>query len=47
VDFVVTKGKSEGSGTSVFFRDGDSVFRTYFTTGRGEEMLGTVWPSSI
>lgn len=43
VDFGVTKGKSEGSGTSVFFRDGDNVFRTYFTTGRGDEMLRTVW----
>ena len=43
VDFGVTKGKGEGSGTSVFFRDGDNVFRTYFTTGRGDEMLRTVW----
>jgi predicted dithiol-disulfide oxidoreductase (DUF899 family) len=42
VDFGVTKGQSEGCGTSVFFRDGDNVFRTHFTTGRGDEMLGTV-----
>ena len=43
VDFGVTKGQSEGCGTNVFFRDGDNVFRTYFTTRRGDEMLGTVW----
>jgi hypothetical protein len=43
VDFGVTKGKSESSGTSVFLRDGDHVFRTYFTTGRGDEMLGGIW----
>jgi predicted dithiol-disulfide oxidoreductase (DUF899 family) len=43
VDFRVTKGESENSGTSVFLRDGDNVFRTYFTTGRGDEMLGSVW----
>lgn len=43
VDFGVTKGESESSGTSVFLRDGDNVFHTYFTTGRGDEMLGGVW----
>jgi predicted dithiol-disulfide oxidoreductase (DUF899 family) len=42
-DFGVTKDESEGSGTSVFLRDGDNILRTYFTTGRGDEMLGTVW----
>jgi predicted dithiol-disulfide oxidoreductase (DUF899 family) len=30
-------------GLSAFLRDGDSVFRTYFTTQRGVETLGTVW----
>ena len=30
-------------GLSAFLRDGDSVFRTYFTTQRGVEALGTVW----
>jgi predicted dithiol-disulfide oxidoreductase (DUF899 family) len=30
-------------GLSVFLRDGDRVFRTYFTTGRGVESLGTNW----
>jgi predicted dithiol-disulfide oxidoreductase (DUF899 family) len=43
VDFGLTKGKSESSGTSVFLRDEDHVFRTYFTTGRGDEMLGGLW----
>ena len=28
---------------SVFFREGDSVFRTYFTTRRGVEALGSSW----
>jgi predicted dithiol-disulfide oxidoreductase (DUF899 family) len=30
-------------GLSVFLRDGDRVYRTYFTNGRGVEHLGTVW----
>ena len=34
---------TEGVGLSVFLRDGDRVFRTYFTTGRGVEALGSVW----
>jgi predicted dithiol-disulfide oxidoreductase (DUF899 family) len=33
----------ETFGLSVFFRDGDEVFRTYFTTTRGVEALGSVW----
>jgi predicted dithiol-disulfide oxidoreductase (DUF899 family) len=33
----------ESFGLSVFFRDGDEVFRTYFTTSRGVEALGSVW----
>ena len=33
----------ESFGLSVFLRDGDSVFRTYFTTQRGVEALGSVW----
>jgi predicted dithiol-disulfide oxidoreductase (DUF899 family) len=33
----------ESFGLSVFFRDGDRVFRTYFTSGRGVEALGSVW----
>jgi predicted dithiol-disulfide oxidoreductase (DUF899 family) len=33
----------ETFGLSVFVRDGDGVFRTYFTTARGVEALGSVW----
>src|ERR687887_176380 len=33
----------ESFGLSVFIRDEDSVFRTYFTTHRGVEALGSVW----
>jgi predicted dithiol-disulfide oxidoreductase (DUF899 family) len=42
-DLGVTTPKGEAFGLSVFFRDGDSVFRTYFTNGRGVEALGPVW----
>jgi predicted dithiol-disulfide oxidoreductase (DUF899 family) len=33
----------ESFGLSVFLRDGEGVFRTYFTTHRGVEALGSVW----
>ena len=33
----------ENFGLSVFLRDGDEVFRTYFTNRRGTEALGSVW----
>jgi predicted dithiol-disulfide oxidoreductase (DUF899 family) len=33
----------ESFGLSVFLRDGDDVFRTYFTRLRGVEALGSVW----
>ena len=33
----------ETFGLSVFLRDGDEVYRTYFTTARGVEALGSVW----
>jgi predicted dithiol-disulfide oxidoreductase (DUF899 family) len=33
----------ESFGLSVFVRDGEQVFRTYFTTSRGVEALGSVW----
>ncbi len=33
----------ESFGLSIFLRDGDNVFRTYFTTHRGVEALGSVW----
>ncbi|MPY91045.1 MAG: DUF899 domain-containing protein [Luteitalea sp.] len=43
VDFDVTTDKGETFGLSVFLRDGDRIFRTYFTTERGVEALGSVW----
>lgn len=42
-DFGVTTDSGETFGLSVFLRDGDSVYRTYFTSGRGVEALGSVW----
>jgi predicted dithiol-disulfide oxidoreductase (DUF899 family) len=33
----------EAFGLSAFLRDGDVVYRTYFTNGRGVEALGSVW----
>jgi predicted dithiol-disulfide oxidoreductase (DUF899 family) len=42
-DFGLTTGQGETFGLSVFLRDGDRVFRSYFTEGRGVETLGPVW----
>jgi predicted dithiol-disulfide oxidoreductase (DUF899 family) len=42
-DFGVTTPKGETFGLSVFLRDGDTVFRAYFTNERGVEALGPVW----
>jgi predicted dithiol-disulfide oxidoreductase (DUF899 family) len=42
-DFAADCGTAEGFGLSVFLRDGDRVFRTYFTADRGVEAIGTVW----
>ena len=42
-DFGMSVGEEEKSGVSVFLHDDDSVYHTYFTSGRGDEMLGTVW----
>jgi predicted dithiol-disulfide oxidoreductase (DUF899 family) len=38
-DFGVTTAEGENFGLSVFLREGDSVFHTYFTTARGVEVL--------
>ena len=38
-DFDVT----DGFGLNVFYRGEGAVYRTYFTSGRGVETLGTVW----
>ena len=42
-DFGVTTDEGETFGLSVFLRDGDRIFHTYFTDGRGVEHLGSVW----
>jgi predicted dithiol-disulfide oxidoreductase (DUF899 family) len=41
--FYADIGVTTGSALNVFLRDGDDVFRTYSTSGRGVEALGSVW----
>jgi predicted dithiol-disulfide oxidoreductase (DUF899 family) len=43
VDFGLSTERGENHGLSVFVRDGNDIFRTYFTTARGLEPAGTVW----
>lgn len=43
VDFGLTTDEGEGHGLSVFVRDGNDIFRTYFTSSRGVEGLGASW----
>jgi predicted dithiol-disulfide oxidoreductase (DUF899 family) len=43
VDFSLTTDEGEDHGLSVFLRDGDDVYRTYFTSRRGCETLGSTW----
>jgi predicted dithiol-disulfide oxidoreductase (DUF899 family) len=42
-DFGVTTDVGETFGLSVFLRDGDNIFQTYFTDRRGVEYLGSNW----
>jgi predicted dithiol-disulfide oxidoreductase (DUF899 family) len=42
-DFGLSPESGETFGLSVFLHDGKNVYRTYFTNGRGVEMLGTPW----
>lgn len=42
-DFNVDYGVTAGFGLNIFLRDGKRIFRTYFTTGRGVEALGSNW----
>jgi predicted dithiol-disulfide oxidoreductase (DUF899 family) len=42
-DFGITTPEGENHGLSVFLRDGDAIYRTYFTSARGTEILGNVW----
>jgi predicted dithiol-disulfide oxidoreductase (DUF899 family) len=43
-DIGVSKGeKDESPGISIFYRDGNDVYHTYFTTGRGLEVLNPTY----
>jgi predicted dithiol-disulfide oxidoreductase (DUF899 family) len=42
-DFSKDFGVSEWWGVNVFLRDGDRIYRSYHTTGRAAEDLGTIW----
>jgi predicted dithiol-disulfide oxidoreductase (DUF899 family) len=42
-EFNTDFGVRNGFGFNVFLREGDEIFRTYFTSGRGVEVLGSVW----
>jgi predicted dithiol-disulfide oxidoreductase (DUF899 family) len=42
-DFGVTTDRGETFGLSVLLRDGGTIYRTYFTAGRGVEALGSTW----
>lgn len=42
-DFQEACGTTEGFALDVFVREGERVFLTYATTGRGVEALGSVW----
>jgi predicted dithiol-disulfide oxidoreductase (DUF899 family) len=41
--FSVDFGVGTGFGLNVFLREGDSIFRTYFMSGRGVDALGSNW----
>jgi predicted dithiol-disulfide oxidoreductase (DUF899 family) len=43
IDFGLTVPEGEQHGLSVFLRRGNEVFRTYFTSQRGLETVGTIW----
>jgi predicted dithiol-disulfide oxidoreductase (DUF899 family) len=42
-DFRMTVPEGEHHGLSVFLRRGDEIYRTYFTSQRGLETVGTIW----
>jgi predicted dithiol-disulfide oxidoreductase (DUF899 family) len=42
-DFQKARGTTEYFSLDVYVRDGEQVFLTYATTGRGVEALGSVW----
>jgi predicted dithiol-disulfide oxidoreductase (DUF899 family) len=42
-DFGITRPKGETHGLSVFLQDDNKIYRTYFTSNRGCETIGSVW----
>jgi predicted dithiol-disulfide oxidoreductase (DUF899 family) len=42
-DFGRTTPRGEMFGLSAFIREGDDIYRTYFTSNRGVDGVGTVW----
>ena len=42
-DFDTDHGVGQWHGTNAFYRDGDSIFRTYFINSRGDEAMGSTW----
>ena len=42
-DWDLDFGVDEWHGHNVFIREGDDVFRTYFTNNRGDEQMGGTW----
>lgn len=42
-DFDADFGVAEWHGHNAFIHDGERIYRTYFTSGRGDEAMGTVW----
>jgi predicted dithiol-disulfide oxidoreductase (DUF899 family) len=42
-DFDADFGCRDWHGTNAFIRDGDTVYRTYFINGRGDEVFVNTW----
>jgi predicted dithiol-disulfide oxidoreductase (DUF899 family) len=42
-DLGLTTPQGENHGLSVFLRDGDAIYRTYFASSRGLETVGGIW----
>ena len=42
-DFDADMGVDQWHGTNAFIRDGNTIFRTYFLNGRGDEQMGNHW----
>jgi predicted dithiol-disulfide oxidoreductase (DUF899 family) len=43
IDFGLTVPEGEHHGLSILLRDGEQIFRTYFTSSRGLENVGGIW----